>query len=76
MARPVGRPAEALTGTAAIGALLAVALGVTDYETLAAIIAGLGLLPGAITLLVSNGGLRGVVRLIWRGRDQADPLGK
>jgi hypothetical protein len=62
-----GRPAEALTGTAALGSVLAVALGVNDPDTITAMVAGVGLLPAVVTLLVSNGGIRGVLRLAWRG---------
>ena len=66
-----GRPAETASGTAAIGALLAVIFGVNDPQTLAAIIAGLGLTPAAISLIVDAGGIRGVLRKLWRGRTPA-----
>lgn len=63
-----GRPAESVTGVAAIGMLLAIILGVHDTETIAAMVGGLGLVPAAVTLFVANGGLIGVGRLILRGR--------
>lgn len=66
-----GRPSESLTATAAIGSLLAVILGVNDPQTIAAMVAGLGVLPAAITLVVDAGGLRGVLRKLWRGKDQS-----
>jgi hypothetical protein len=63
-----GRPAETLTGTAALGSLLAIVLGVHDTETIAAMITGLGLLPAAVSLYLDAGGLRGLLRKAWRGR--------
>lgn len=65
-----GRPAETTTGVAAIGSLLAIAVGVNDPDAIASMVAALGLLPGAVTLLVDNGGVRGVMRLMWRGRNR------
>lgn len=65
-----GRPAESFTGATAIGMLLAIILGVDDSDTIAVMVGALGLLPAAITLIVSNGGLIGVGRLILRGRRQ------
>lgn len=69
----MGRPAEAITGTAALGALLALQLGVTSPDAQAAMIAGLGLVPASVTLLVTNGGVRGVLRKLWRGQDKSLP---
>jgi len=66
-----GRPAESLTGVGALGFLLAIILGVDDPNTMAAMVAVLGVLPAFVTLVVANGGLRGVLRLLWRGRSQA-----
>lgn len=68
-----GRPAESLTGAGAIGALVAFAFGVQDPQVLSAIIAGLGLLPAVVSLLVSNGGVMGVLRLALHGRAQEPP---
>lgn len=62
-----GRPAESITGATAIGMLMAIILGVNDEDTMTAMIGALGLAPAAVTLIVSHGGLRGVVRIFWRG---------
>ena len=63
-----GRPAESTAAVAGMGSLLAYVFGVRNPETLAAMLAGISLLPASVTLLVSNGGIRGVARLIWRGK--------
>lgn len=63
-----GRPAETASVTAAIGGLLAVIFGITDPATLSAILAGVGLLPGVVSMTVDAGGVRGVLRKLWRGR--------
>lgn len=63
-----GRPAETTSGVGSIGLLMAYILGVTDEQTVVCLGAALGLVPGTVTLLVSSGGLRGLVRLLWRGR--------
>lgn len=60
-------PAESLSAVGGVGLAVGVLLGVDDPETLAALAAVLGVLPGAVTLLVRNGGLRGVARKLWRG---------
>jgi hypothetical protein len=65
-----GRPAESVTGVTAIGALVAIILGVDDADTIAAMVGALGVLPGAVTLLVSNGGVLGVARLVLHGRQR------
>jgi predicted amino acid dehydrogenase len=65
-----GRPAESVTGVTAIGLLVAIILGVDDADTIAAMVGALGVLPGAVTLLVANGGIRGVLRLVYRGREE------
>lgn len=64
-----GRPAETATGVAALGSLLAIITGVTDPQTLAAIITGLGMLPAGVSLFVDAGGVRGIARKVWRGKD-------
>lgn len=70
-----GRPAESLTGTGAIALLAAVLLGATnDPNTIACLGAVLGLVPAAVTLLVSGGGVRGVLGSIWRGRSRPAPV--
>lgn len=64
----LARPAETAGGAGAFATLAAVAFGVTDPNTIAAIGVAAGLLPGAVTFLRTNGGLRGVARTLWRGR--------
>lgn len=61
-------PAESAGGAGAVALLIAYLLGVDDPEALVALGAALGLIPAAVTLLVANGGVRGVARLLWRGR--------
>lgn len=63
-----GRPAETLTGAGALGSVLAIVLGVHDPQQIACMVAGLGLVPAGVTLYVDSGGLRGVLRKLWRGR--------
>lgn len=64
-----GRPAETSAGVVALGSLLAVTLGVNDSDQIACMIAALGAVPGAVTLYVDAGGLRGILRKVWRGKD-------
>ena len=64
-----GRPAEALSGVGAIAFLMAYVLGVDDEQLIVCLGAALGLVPGAVTLLVDGGGLRGIFRKVWRGKD-------
>lgn len=67
--RPLlNRPAETAGAGGAIATLAAVAFGETDPNTIAAIGVAAGLLPAAVTLVVSNGGFRGIARTLWRGR--------
>lgn len=63
-----GRPAESLAGTGSIALLIAYVLGVTDPQVVACLGAAVGLMPAAVTLLASNGGIRGVLAKLWRGR--------
>ena len=63
-----GRPAEALAGTSSIALLIAYVLGVDDPQLVVVLGAAVGLVPAAVTLLVANGGIRGVLRTIWHGR--------
>lgn len=65
-----GRPAETTGAVGAIGLLVASLAGVDDATSLTAIGVVLGLVPAAVTLLVANGGVRGVLGLLWRGRDR------
>lgn len=64
------RPAESAGAGGAIALLIAHMFGVSDPDLLAAIGAGLLLVPAAVTLFVSNGGVSGVGRLLWRGRQK------
>lgn len=61
------RPAET---TGAAGGLIAVvaALVGLPVEVVAALAAVAGALPAAVTWVVERGGVRGVARLVWRGR--------
>lgn len=63
-----GRPAESTAGVGAVALLIAYVLGVNDPQIVACLGAVLGLVPAAVTLLVANGGVRGVLRTVWRGK--------
>lgn len=63
-----GRPAESLAGTGAIALLASYILGVDDPDLIVCLGAVVGLVPAAVTLLVDSGGVRGVLRKIWRGQ--------
>ena len=63
-----GRPAETSGGLGAVALLAAYVLGVDDPEQVVILGAAIGLLPGFVTLFVANGGIRGIVKLMWRGR--------
>ena len=65
-----GRPAESTAGVGSIALLIAVLLGVDDPNTVAVMGAVVGLIPAAVTLLVSGGGIRGVFTSLWRGRSK------
>jgi hypothetical protein len=64
------RPAETAGAGGTIALLVAYVLGVTDPDTVVCLAAAVGLVPAAVTLLVSSevGGVRGALRLLWRGR--------
>lgn len=62
------RPAESAGVAGAIVALGAYVAGVRDPEVLAGATVVVGLVPAAVTLLVSNGGVVGLVRLVLHGR--------
>lgn len=66
------RPAETAGAAGAIAGLVARVSGVRDPDTLAYITAGVGLLPAVVTTLVNSGGIRGLARLLWQGR-QPEP---
>ena len=61
------RPAETTGGLAGVACALAALLG-ADETTIAVVGTLAGLLPAAVTLLVAYGGVRGVLRALWRGR--------
>lgn len=71
------RPAETVAAGGSLGLLIAYVFGVRDPQTIIAIGTGIGLMPGAVTWLVdrtglhgsivANGGMRGVLRKLWRG---------
>lgn len=62
------RPAESAGATGGIALIIARVAGVKDPDVLVALGALVGLIPSAVTLLVANGGVRGVARKLWRGR--------
>lgn len=63
----VARPAETAGAAGTIAILVGLIAGIHDSHTLAYIGAGIGLLPGVVTFIVTNGGMRGIVRAAWRG---------
>lgn len=65
--RASARPAETTGGLAGLATALAALLG-ADTLTVAVVGTAAGLLPAAVTLLVAHGGIRGVLRALWRGR--------
>lgn len=66
------RPAETTGVTAGLATAVA-ALAGASTTTVAIVGTIAGLLPAAVTLLVSNGGIRGVMRALWRGRPDPPP---
>lgn len=62
------RPAEAIGVTAGVGVVVGRLLGVEDPDVLAGLALAVGAVPGLVTYVVSNGGLRGVLGAVWRGR--------
>lgn len=63
------RPAEASGGVGAAAVALALALGAPE-PVIAAVGIAAGLVPSAVTLLVSNGGLRGAWRRLLNGNPE------
>ena len=63
-----GRPAEAGGLGTAIAVIAAILFGVEldEQETIAAVLV-VGAVPGAISALMSVGGIKGAVLRIWRG---------
>lgn len=66
----MNRPAEKTGVAGAVSLLVGYAVGVRDPELLAAWGVVASMVPAGVTLVVSNGGLRGAARLLWRGRDR------
>jgi hypothetical protein len=66
----MSRPAETAGAGGTVALLIGYALGITDAQTIVLLGAVVGLLPALVTVLVANGGLRGSVRLLWRGRSR------
>lgn len=60
------RPAETAGGLGAAATAVAALLGAST-ETVAAIGVVAGVLPGGVTWIVKNGGLRGLFWRFWRG---------
>ena len=58
------RPAESASASLGIAGIV---YGISEGNVPAAICAGAGLVPGLVTLLIANGGLRGCLRLLWSG---------
>jgi hypothetical protein len=56
------RPAES---TAAAGGLAGLAVAIAAGDTVTLTVALLGFLPGCVTYLVANGGVRGFVLKLW-----------
>lgn len=62
------RPAETSAGAGGIALIVAWLLGVDDPDVLVALGAAVGFVPAAVTLIVANGGIRGAVLRLWRGK--------
>lgn len=67
----MNRPAETAGAGGAVAALVAFIAGVKDPQTIVYMTVAVGLIPGAVTALVLNGGIKGVARLLWRGRKKS-----
>lgn len=59
------RPAETAAAGLGVGGVIA---GVSTGNYLAALFAAFGLVPGAITFVIANGGIRGGLQAIWSGQ--------
>lgn len=66
----MSRPAETTGVAGAIALVIARVAGVTDATVLVAIGAVTSSAPAAVTLLVHNGGLSGVLRMLWGGKSR------
>lgn len=67
----MSRPAETAGAGGAVALLIGYVFGIKDAQTLVVLGAAIGLVPAFVTLLVANGGVRGVVGLLWRGRSKS-----
>lgn len=65
MAVHTTRPAETVGAAAGTGGIIA---ALAAHNWLAAGLAAVGYLPAVVTLLVTHGGVSGVLRDIWKGR--------
>jgi predicted ABC-type sugar transport system permease subunit len=63
----MSRPAEITTVAVAAPAAVLVGLGVPEGVA-AGLVLAVGLLPTAVTYLVTHGGVTGAARALWRGR--------
>jgi energy-converting hydrogenase Eha subunit A len=61
------RPAETTGAAGGLVAVVAALVGL-PVEVVAALAAVAGALPAVVTWVVERGGVRGVARLVWRGR--------
>lgn len=59
-------PAESVGAATGIAGIIT---GLSLHNYLAAELAACGLLPGAVTFWIRHGGLRGILRLAWRGEN-------
>lgn len=59
-----GRPAETITGVGGLGAIVA---GVVAHQWPVVVTGCLGFVPGAVTFVVTHGGLKGMLNSIWKG---------
>lgn len=60
------RPAESVGAT---GGLAGFVIAVAEHNWTAACIALVGFLPAIVTFLVENGGIKGELKSIWKGRN-------
>ena len=63
------RPAETSAAGGGIALVIGRLLGIDDPDLLAGLGLAVALIPAVVSFVVSNGGLRGVWRLIRDGRD-------
>lgn len=66
VARHVARTRPAETATASAGAV-ALLVAVWEGNSLATVVALLGVLPAIVTFITTHGGLKGCALTLWRG---------